>query len=124
MAAQCVRCHDAGGQGNQVGPELAGIGERVDKEYLLRSLITPNSEIAKGFSVTIVELTNGKSLVGRVEKQTNQSLSLVPPQGKTIEISSGEIKKITETKTSVMPPMGALLTKYQLRDLISYLETL
>ena len=98
--------------------------KRQDKEYLLRSLITPNSEIAKGFSVTIVELTNGKSLVGRVEKQTDQSLSLVPPQGKTIEISSGEIKKITETKTSVMPPMGALLTKYQLRDLISYLETL
>jgi len=71
-----------------------------------------------------VELTNGKSLVGRVEKQTDQSLSLVPAQGKTIEISRGEIKKITETKTSVMPPMGSILTKYQLRDLIAYLETL
>ena len=74
--------------------------------------------------MTIVELTNGKSLVGRVEKQTDQSLSLVPTQGKTIEISRGEIKKITETKTSVMPPMGSILTKHQLRDLIAYLETL
>ena len=124
VAAQCVRCHDGGGQGNQVGPELAGIGGRVDKEYLLRSLVTPNSEIAEGFGVTIVELTNGKSLVGRVEKQTDRSLSLVPPKGKTIEISRGEIKKITETKTSVMPPMEAILTKHQLRDLIAYLETL
>ena len=124
VVAQCVRCHDAGGQGNQVGAVLAGIGKRVDKPYLLRSLVTPNSEIATGFGVTIVELTNGKSLVGRVEKQTDQSLSLVPPQGKTIEISRREIKKITETKTSVMPPMGSILTKHQLRDLIAYLETL
>ena len=124
VAAQCVRCHDAGGQGNQAGPVLTGIGKRVDKEYLLRSLITPNSEIATGFGVTIVELTNGKSLVGRVEKQTDQSLSLVPAQGKTIEISREEIKKITETKTSVMPPMGSILTKHQLRDLIAYLESL
>jgi len=124
VAAQCVRCHDAGGQGNQAGPVLTGIGKRVDKEYLLRSLITPNSEIATGFGVTIVQLTNGKSLVGRVKKQTNQSLSLVPAQGKTIEISRGEIKKITETKTSVMPPMGSILTKHQLRDLIAYLESL
>ena len=124
VAAQCVRCHDAGGQGNQAGPVLTGIGKRVDKEYLLRSLITPNSEIATGFGVTIVELTNGKSLVGRVEKQTDQSLLLVPAQGKTIEISKGEIKKITETKTSVMPPMGSILTKHQLRNLIAYLETL
>ena len=69
-------------------------------------------------------LTNGKSLVGRVEKQPDQSLSLVPPQGTTIEISRGEIKKLTETKTSVMPPMGSILTKHQLRDLIAYLETL
>jgi len=124
VAAQCVRCHDAGGQGNQAGPVLTGIGKRVDKEYLLRSLITPNSEIATGFGVTIVQLTNGKSLVGRVEKQTDQSLSLVPAQGKTIEISREEIKKITETKTSVMPPMGSILTKHQLRDLIAYLESL
>ena len=124
VAAQCVRCHDAGGQGNQVGPVLAGIGRRVDKPYLLRSLVTPNSEIATGFGVTIVELTNGKSLVGRVEKQTDKSLSLVPAQGKTIEIYRGEIKKITETKTSVMPPMGSILTKHQLRDLIAYLESL
>ena len=76
---------------------MAGIGKRVNKEYLLRSLVTPNSEIATGFGVTIVELTNGKSIVGRVEKQTDQSLSLVPAQGKTIEIS-GERSKITETK--------------------------
>ena len=103
---------------------LTGISKRVNKEYLLRSLVTPNSEIAKGFGVTVVELNDGKTLVGHVEKRTDSSLTLIPPQGKTIEISRGEIKKITETKTSVMPPMGAILTKHELRDPIAYLETL
>ena len=124
VATQCVRCHNAGGKGNQVGPELAGIGKRVNKSYLLRSLVTPNSEIAKGFGVTVVELTEGKSLVGRVEERTDQSLKLIPPQGEPLEIALDTIKKITESNTSVMPPMGAILTKHELRDLIAYLETL
>ena len=34
------------------------------------------------------------------------------------------VKKITESNTSVMPPMGPILTKHELRDLIAYLETL
>ena len=124
VVAQCVRCHDGGGKGNQVGPQLAGIGKRVDKNYLLRSLIAPNAEIANGFGVTVVELANGEMLVGRVGDRTDQTLTLIPPQGETRKIAVDKVKKITESNTSVMPPMGAILTKHELRDLIAYLETL
>jgi quinoprotein glucose dehydrogenase len=119
-----VRCHDGGGKGNQVGPELAGIGKRVDKNYLLRSLVAPNAEIANGFGVTVIELANGETLVGRVGDRTDQILTLIPPQGESRKIAMDTVKKITESNTSVMPPMGPILTKHELRDLIAYLETL
>lgn len=124
VAAQCVRCHNAGGKDNQVGPELSGISKRTDKNYLLRSLINPSVEIADGFGVTLIELTNGKSLVGRMINRSEQELTLIPPQGEPQKISTVEIKKITESNTSVMPPMGTILTKHELRNLMAYLETL
>ena len=73
VAAQCVRCHNAGGKGKQVGPELGGIGKRVNKDYLLRSLITPNSDIADGFGVTVIELNNGEVLAGSIGNQTKKN---------------------------------------------------
>ncbi len=124
VAAQCVRCHNAGGKGKQVGPELGGIGKLVNKDYLLRSLIAPNADIAEGFGVTVIELSNGEVLVGSTGNRTKKMLTLIPPQGKTREIPVNSIKKITESKTSVMPPVGAILTKHELRDLMAYLETL
>ena len=124
VAAQCVRCHNAGGKGNQVGPDLTGIGKRTDKHYLLRSLIDPGVEIADGFGVTVVERTNGKSIVGRIKNQTKKTLILISPEGEPQEIAAVEIKKITVSNTSVMPPMGAILTKHEIRNLIAYLKTL
>ena len=74
--------------------------------------------------MTVVELIDGKSLLGRVEERTDQSLKLISPQGEPLEIALDTIKKMTESNTSVMPPMGAILTKREIRDIIEYLSTL
>ena len=81
-------------------------------------------DIAEGFGVTVVELSNGEVLAGSIGNRTKKTLILIPPQGKTREIPVNLIKNITESKTSVMPPVGAILTKHELRDLMAYLETL
>ena len=124
VAAQCVRCHNAGGKDNQVGPNLTGIGKRTDKNYLLRSLVDPSMDIADGFNVNVIELTNGKSIIGRLKDQTKKTITLISPEGKPQEIAATKIKKITAANTSVMPPMGAILTKHEIRDLIAYLKIL
>ena len=84
VAAQCVRCHNAGGKGKQVGPELGGIGKRVNKDYLLRSLLTPNSDIAEGFGLTVIELNNGEVLAGSIGNQTKKTLTR--PTKKRLEL--------------------------------------
>ena len=81
-------------------------------------------EIADGFNVNVIELKNGKSIIGRVKDQTKKIITLISPEGKPQEIVATKIKKITAANTSVMPPMGAILTKHEIRDLIAYLKTL
>ena len=49
-AAQCTRCHTvAAGTGANVGPNLAGVGSRLNRQELLEALVTPSSRIAPGF---------------------------------------------------------------------------
>ncbi|MBX2818915.1 MAG: HEAT repeat domain-containing protein [Rhodothermaceae bacterium] len=49
-AAQCIRCHAINeGEGSNVGPNLQGIGSKVDRAYLLESLIQPSMTMAEGF---------------------------------------------------------------------------
>ena len=124
VAGQCVRCHDAGGEKNQVGPALKGIGERFNREYLLRSLVDPSANIAEGFGVTAAEMSDGQTFVGRTLKQTDKAISLVLVDGKLMELKTASIKKLTNTKASAMPPMGAILSPHETRDLVSYLSTL
>ncbi len=124
VAGQCVRCHDAGGEKNQVGPALKGIGKRFNREYLLRSLVDPSANIAEGFGVTAAEMSDGQTFVGRTLKQTDKAISLVLVDGKLMELKTASIKKLTNTKASAMPPMGAILSPHETRDLVSYLSTL
>jgi len=49
-AAACLRCHALDGHGGNAAPALDGIGARLTREQILRSLIEPNHEIAEGYT--------------------------------------------------------------------------
>lgn len=38
----CVACHSLGGQGGAVGPALDGVGEKYDRDYIIKWLRDPN----------------------------------------------------------------------------------
>jgi len=48
LVANCSACHRVEGAGSDVGPALAGIGEKP-REYLLQSLIEPQAVVAEGY---------------------------------------------------------------------------
>ena len=45
----CLNCHLFEDRGIEVGPTLNGIGARVDKDYLRRSILDPNLETSEGY---------------------------------------------------------------------------
>ncbi|QXD23543.1 c-type cytochrome [Opitutia bacterium ISCC 51] len=124
LAAQCARCHKfKDGRGSEIGPNLKDIGAIRDKEYILRSLVEPGADIAEGFGMTTVSLKNGESITAQLGKETDSGIELVDLEGNRQMISSADIESRTEPMSS-MPPMGLILNKRELRDVMAYLSSL
>jgi len=58
----CGACHKMPGHEGQIGPDLTTIGGVRDREYLRRSIIDPNAEIAEGFLPNMMPPTYGDQL--------------------------------------------------------------
>lgn len=123
LAAQCTRCHKIGKEGAEVGPDLSKISKRMNREQLLEAIVLPNATIAKGYDIIMVTLKNGKTLSGSVEKENAKELQLRAADQTLTTVAIDQITNRT-TPMSMMPPMDALLTKRELRDIIEYLTTL
>ncbi|HMB93080.1 MAG TPA: HEAT repeat domain-containing protein, partial [Rhodothermales bacterium] len=118
-SAQCVRCHAVGDYGGGVGPNLLGIGSVLSREQLLESLVDPSARIAPGYGIETVTLENGQTLSGTVRQETaSQLIMLVDEEERRID--KAEIAQRQHAPSS-MPPMGSVLTRRQLRDLVAFL---
>jgi mono/diheme cytochrome c family protein len=58
----CAACHDLEGSGADIGPNLAGIGQRLDHEGLRRAILDPNAQVAQGFEPGIMPQDYGDQM--------------------------------------------------------------
>ncbi|MES2697734.1 MAG: c-type cytochrome [Verrucomicrobiota bacterium] len=120
----CLRCHRAGGDGGDAGPNLADIGAKYPREYLLEAIIKPNATIAAGFDTIILTLNDGTSAAGIVAQETPTTISLRNTDNKLVEVTKANIAK-RESAPSGMPEIyGTILTKRELRDVMEYIASL
>lgn len=123
LGAQCVRCHRfSSASGSKIGPNLKNIGTK-DKGYLLRSIVDPGSEVAKGFGVITIGLKDGTSLSGVEGDETADTLEILAVDGSAKLVDKDQIQS-RSTPISTMPPMGYVLSKRELRDVLAYLSEL
>jgi quinoprotein glucose dehydrogenase len=123
-SAQCLKCHKVRGQGGEVGPDLTGIGSKKDRNYLLRSIVEPNGEIAQGFDTLVVATADGRVISGILKDSPANVLRLMDAEGKMIEIPKSEVDE--QTRGASAMPMDLLknLSKRDIRDLVEFLSTL
>lgn len=123
QTAQCIRCHSLGDMGGNAGPRLNGIANRITPEQRLEALVNPSARLAPGFGNISLKFKNGKTANG----------ILISESGQTIIIKRGNLGDTTIQKSviafrtnspSSMPPMGSMLTKKEIRDVMAFLETL
>ena len=122
-AAQCVRCHAIGGTGGAVGPSLTHIGEVLTREQLLQALIEPSARLAPGFGMVSLTLKDGQVVNGTLAKETAEELTINTSDAEPLVIPAARIGK-RENMPSGMPPMGSILSKREIRDLVEYLTNL
>jgi putative heme-binding domain-containing protein len=103
---------------------LNGIGGKLNREQLLESLIDPSARIAPGFGVVMLELLEGKTLNGVLEEETNTSLrvKMGGAQPDTVILKEHIVSR--KNAASSMPDMKQLLSRREIRDLVSFLSTL
>ena len=58
----CAGCHDLQESGADVGPPLAGLGDRMDRAAIRRAILDPNAEIAEGFEPDFMPLDYGEQM--------------------------------------------------------------
>ena len=121
---QCIRCHRYSDEaGGEAGPNLAGIGARESREYILQSILKPSAKIAAGYEIVTVTKKSGEAIVGTLVRRDDKVLQLKTGDS-TLEIPTGDIKGV-ESAPSAMPEIAALvLTKAQIRDLVEAVASL
>ncbi|GAB3251942.1 c-type cytochrome [Larkinella harenae] len=121
--AQCVRCHAIGGQGGAVGPSLTNIGSVLTREQLLQALIEPSARLAPGFGMVSLTLKDGQTVSGILADETKTELILKTTEAEPLKVPVARIDK-RENLPSSMPPMGYILSKREIRDVVEFLTTL
>lgn len=121
----CVRCHKIGDEaGGEVGPNLAGLGTKRDRNYILESIVHPNAAIAEGYQTVLVETFDASLFAGVVKAETDDELVLNSPEVGEIRIPKEDIIS-RDTGLSGMPEgLGELIPRRDLRDLIEFLAGL
>lgn len=122
-AAQCVRCHVVGGQGGEVGPDLTKIASVLSREQILEALVAPSARLAPGYGYVSVTLKDGQEASGILAKETDDELIITTSDAEPLEIVKARIAS-RQNMPSSMPPMGMILSKREIRDVVEYLSNL
>jgi putative membrane-bound dehydrogenase-like protein len=122
QTAQCIRCHAYDDMGGNAGPALDNIGKTLSKEDLLIALVEPSKRLSPGYGSVTLTLVAGTKVTGLLLEDNKDSMR-VKVGTEVKEIAKKDIAS-SALGASSMPPMGTLLTKRDIRDLVSYLSTL
>jgi len=120
---QCLRCHSYDDRGGNAGPRLNGIAGRITREQILQALISPSARLSPGYGTTTIVLKDGTSLFGILETEDKTSVTLKIGDQPLRVVKKDEIAKRTDSPSS-MPDMTQLLSKKEIRDVVSFLSTL
>jgi putative heme-binding domain-containing protein len=102
FATHCAACHQIGGEGGKVGPNLDGIGNR-GLDRLLEDILDPNRNVDAAFRATTLDLADGRSLTGLLLREEGAVYILADAEGKEQRIPKDDVEKKTVTAMSPMP---------------------
>jgi putative heme-binding domain-containing protein len=122
FVAHCAACHAVDGAGGQVGPDLSGIRNQPADAILLH-IIAPDYEISAGYQAYVVETRDRRTLVGRLESESPNSLTLRDGASQQHVILRSDVVSLSASTRSLMPPeLERAMSEQDMADLIAWLK--
>jgi putative heme-binding domain-containing protein len=121
----CIACHKVGnGDGQDYGPNLAGVGAKMPRTKIIESIIDPNAEVDAKYASTRIVTVDGKTVTGLVVAENKTDLAIFDGMmRRTIKLD--DIDTRTVLKQSSMPEgQAAAMAPSEFVDLIEYLDSL
>ncbi len=120
----CATCHQAEGQGTQVGPDLATVSSRTPEDLLIH-ILDPNREVAPNFINYNLATTDGRVVSGMIAAETAGTVVLKRAEGASDQIARDQIDSIKSTGVSLMPEgLEKGLSAQDLADLIAFVRAI
>lgn len=118
----CATCHEVGGIGHAVGPNLASMINR-GAESVLFNVLLPNAEVDPRFIQYVVATGDGQVLTGVVAGETPTAVTIREPENKTTTVLRVDIDSIRSTGKSLMPDgFEKVIDKKSMANLIAFLK--
>ena len=124
--AGCGACHALGGRGadgSGYGPDLDGIGSRLDTLGILHAIGEPSRDVPERWAAVRAVLTGGSLVEGRLLREDADQIVLLSPLGLERRIDRRQLEALEPTERSPMPD-GLLdaMSLEELKDLLAYLR--
>jgi putative heme-binding domain-containing protein len=117
----CAICHQIGGQGAVIGPQLDGVGAR-GLDRILEDVIDPNRNVDPMFRYSNVTLKDGDTISGLSRGEVGQNLVLIDLTGKENPIPKSDVQSVEVSKLSLMPTgFGEIIPADDFNNLLAYL---
>ena len=115
----CATCHLLGSLGNNVGPNLTGMGAHGPAE-LLGQILDPNKEVDIAYVAFSIETKDGELTDGIIVRE-NQAVVVLKNAAGEKEIKKSDIKSRRNTGRSLMPEGFEALGAEGLRDVLAFI---
>lgn len=124
VGPQCAACHQHGGRGGRVGPDLTRLSTSVSREKILASILQPSQEIAPRYVPWVLTTDDGKTHLGLKMPQGGDSgtWNYSDSGGKIFRLKNEEIEMREPSEISIMPAgLEKTLSVQDFRDLLEFL---
>jgi putative heme-binding domain-containing protein len=120
----CLKCHAVAGAGGQVGPDMTSIGASAQVDYLIESMLNPNSKIKEGYNSFLVNTDDGRSFSGIKVRETDKEIVFRDAEDKEFTVRKADKPDVKPGKSLMPEGLTDTLTNQEFIDLVRFLSEL
>jgi putative heme-binding domain-containing protein len=119
---RCAVCHQVGGVGHAVGPDLTALSDNSPASLLV-AVLDPNRAIEAKFHTYLAVTDDGLSYTGILVNETGNSITLLGQEAKQQVVLRANLETLTSTGKSLMPEgLEKELTEQDLANVFAFVR--